>query len=100
MKSSTEKEDKSKLCKNSDDGECSELLHQRFAIKYINSLICASYLITVVIALALTTYIHYVGEHKSQEIQFNFEKFVESELLKFKEYNNINNNKENERLYG
>lgn len=96
MKSSTENGDKSNLCKISDASECSEP-HQKFAIKHINSLFCASYLITIVIALALTTYIHYVGEHKSQEIQFYFEKLVESELLKHKEYNNMKNN---ERLYG
>lgn len=92
MKSSAEKEDKSKLCKSSDACE----LHQKFAIKHINSLFCASYLITIVIALTLTTYIHYVGESKSQKIQFTFEKFLENELLKYKEYNN----KENQRLHG
>lgn len=96
MKSSAEKEDKSELCKNSDASECSEP-HQKFAIKHINSLFCASYLITIVIALALTAYIQYAGEHRSREIQFSFEKFVENELLKHKEYNN---NKMSERLNG
>lgn len=83
MKSSAEKEEKSKLCR--------EVSNEKFAIKYINLLVCGSYLITFVIALALTTYIHYVGEKQSQKMQINFEKFLEKELLKHKEYNNKNN---------
>lgn len=96
MKSSSGEVDKSELCKNSDTSECSEL-QQKFAIKHINSLFCASYLTPIVIALALTTCFHYAGEHRNREIQINFEKFVENELLKHKEYNN---NKNNERLNG
>ena len=81
MKSPAEKEEKLKLCR--EVSECNE----KFAIKNINLLICGSYLITIVIALALTTYVHYV-ESQSQKIQINFEKFMEKELLKHKEYNN------------
>lgn len=87
MKPSTEKEEKSKLCEGV--SECNE----KFAVKNINLLICGSYWMTVVIALALTAYI----ELQSQKIQNNFEKFLENELLKHKEYNNRNNV---ERLYG
>lgn len=95
MKSSVEKEEKSKLCKSFEVSECGQL-HQKFAVKHINSLICGSYFTTIVIALALTAYIHYVGEQQSQKIQISLEKFVENELLKLEEYNN----KKNERLHG
>lgn len=82
MKSSAENEDKSELLKKCAASE----LHQKFAIKHINSLICASYLTTFVIALALTSYIHYAGVHQSREIQISIEKFMESELLKHKQH--------------
>lgn len=91
MKSTSEKEENVKLWSAS---ECSEL-HNKFAIKNINALICASYLITIVIALTLTSYIHFVDEHQSREIQNNFEK-LENELLKLKDYNN----RDPERLHG
>lgn len=84
---SAEQEEKSKLCKQA--SECNE----KFAIKNINLLICGSYLITIVIALALTAYV----EYRSQKIQINFEKYLENELLKHKEYNNRINV---ERLHG
>lgn len=93
MKSSAEKEDKSELCKSESSGH-----QQKFAIKHINSLICVSYFLTIVIALLLASYIHHVGE-KSREYQISLEKFVESELLKQKEYNN-NFIKKNERFPG
>lgn len=95
MKSLVEKEEKSKLCRSFEVNECGQL-QEKFAVKHINSLICGSYFTTVVIAVALTAYIHYVGEHQSQKIQINLEKFVENELLKLEEYNN----KKNERLHG
>lgn len=88
MKSSAAKEDKSVLLNKRTTSE--ELRCEKFAIKHINTLILASYLTTVVIALALTSYIHYVGEHQNREIRINIENFVESELLKFKEYSNKN----------
>lgn len=93
MKSSAEKEDKSELCKSESSGQ-----QQKFAIKHINSLICVSYFLTIVIALLLASYIHHVGE-KSRENQISLEKFLGSELLKFKEYNN-NFIKKNERFSG
>lgn len=93
MKSSAEKEDKSELCKSESSG-----LQQKFAIKHINSLICVSYFLTIVIALLLASYIHHVGE-QIREYQINIEKFVENELLKHKEYNN-NIIKKDERLPG
>lgn len=85
MKSARASYEKSSLC-----GKDEEQQPSKFAIKHINSLFCASYLITIVIALNLTAYIHYVSENRSREIQINVEKFVESELLKHKEYNNRN----------
>lgn len=85
MKSPTSREDKTSLCERY---EGSEREPSKFAIRHINSLFCASYLITIVIALALTAYINYVSENRSREIQINVKKFVESELLKHKEYNN------------
>lgn len=90
MKSSTAKEDKSVLLNRRTPSEGKDLQCERFAIKHINTLIAASYLTTVVIALALATYIHYVGEHQHREIRINIENFVESELLKFKEFSNRN----------
>lgn len=89
MKSTTEKDDKLKLCESSmgnANTSCSET-HKKFAIKHINVLFGATYFAVIVIAFLLIVYIHYVGEHKSEEIQFNFEKFLEHHLIKNKEYN-------------
>jgi hypothetical protein len=95
MKSSVENEEKLKLCKKDLSSECTEL-HHKFAVKHINSLICASYLITIVIALGLATYIHYVDVRQTRANQINLERLVESELSKLKDYNSLNN----ERLHG
>lgn len=88
MKLTAAKEDKSVLLNRCTSSGCKDLQYEKFAIKHINTLLLASYLATVVIALALTTYIHYVGEHQSRETRINIENFVQSELLKFKEYTN------------
>lgn len=90
MKLTAAKEDKSVLVNRRTSSECKDLQYEKFAIKHINTLLLASYLATVVIALALSAYIHYLGEHQNREIRINIENFVQSELLKFKEYTNKN----------
>lgn len=97
MKSAAAKEDKSVLLNRHTTGGGKDPQYEKFAIKHINTLISASYLTTVVIALSLATYIHYVGEHQNREIRVNIENFVESELLKFKEYSNRNTESQQQR---
>lgn len=81
MKSTAEKEETLNLCKN---GESSDKL----ALKHINLLICASYLVTIVIALALFVHIHHVDERHQRDSRINLERLVEmeSELSKLKDF--------------
>lgn len=89
MKSTAEK---SELCKNEPANACCEP-HDKFALKHINSLICASYLITIVIALALLAQVRFVDERQQRDSRINLERLaeVETELFKLKDYSSENN---------
>jgi hypothetical protein len=92
MKSTAEKVEKSELCKNDSASACCEP-HDKFAIKHITSLVCASYLVTIVIALALLAQVRYVERQQQHDSRINLERLVEveTELFRLKDYSSENN---------
>ncbi|CAO1433024.1 unnamed protein product [Diamesa serratosioi] len=63
---------------------------EKFAYKHLSLVLCGSYVITIVTAIILSCYVHDVVRRNNHQNQLDTEKIVDKYLLKYKKFNQYN----------
>lgn len=63
---------------------------EKFVYKHLSVVLCGSYVITIVTAIILSCYVHDVVRRNNHQNQLDTEKIVDKYLLKYKKFNQYN----------